>query len=54
MPHFNLACYECQLGNLETTKERLRRAFELEPLYRQRALDDDLKPLWGTFAADSG
>jgi Tfp pilus assembly protein PilF len=45
--HYNLACYECQLGNLEEAKDRLKRAFQLEPRYRLKALDDeDLEPLW--------
>jgi predicted Zn-dependent protease len=45
--HFNLACYECQLGNLEEAKRRLARAFALDAGYRLRALDDeDLQPLW--------
>jgi len=44
--HYNLACYECQLGNLEAAKYRLQRAFELEPQFRVVALDDeDLKLL---------
>lgn len=45
--HFNLACYECQLGNLEKAKQRLERAFKLAPSCRLEALhDEDLKPLW--------
>jgi hypothetical protein len=45
--HYNLACYECQLGNLEAAKTRLKRTFELEPGYRVKALEDeDLAPLW--------
>lgn len=48
--HYNLTCYDCQLGNLESAKERLKRAFELDPKSRLMALDDtDLKPLWETF-----
>ena len=27
--HYNLACYECQMGNLDESKTRLKRAFEL-------------------------
>jgi tetratricopeptide (TPR) repeat protein len=47
--HYNLACYLCQLGDLEEAKEALHRAFKLEPQYRVMALDDeDLKPLWDT------
>lgn len=45
--HYNLACYECQLGELEVAKARLRHAFKLDAHLRTLALDDeDLKPLW--------
>ena len=45
--HYNLACYECQLGDLEKAKESLNQAFKLEPQFRVAALDDeDLRPLW--------
>jgi tetratricopeptide (TPR) repeat protein len=45
--HYNLACYECQLGDLEKAKATLHTAFKLEPQYRVMALDDeDLRPLW--------
>jgi Flp pilus assembly protein TadD len=46
--HYNLACYECQLGDLEVAKARLKHAITLEPASRAMALDDaDLAPLWG-------
>jgi len=49
--HFNLACYECQLGNLEKSKESLHRTFKLEPRYRVSALEDeDLEPVWDSVA----
>lgn len=49
---FNLACYFCQLGDLETAKEYLKRAFEIDSSWRLQALeDDDLRPLWETLAA---
>ena len=45
--HYNLACYECQLGDLEVANARLRHAFKLDPKLRVHALDDeDLRPLW--------
>jgi len=45
--HYNLACYICQLGDLEKTKESLHQAFKLDPGMRVIALDDeDLEPLW--------
>jgi hypothetical protein len=47
---FNLACYECQLGNLAAAKERLKEAIELagdKKDIRLQALEDpDLEPLW--------
>jgi hypothetical protein len=46
MFHFNVACYECQLGNLAGAKHRLLKAFELNPRYRQIGKEDpDLQPL---------
>jgi tetratricopeptide (TPR) repeat protein len=51
--HYNLACYECQLGNLNGAKERLRVAFKLEPRFRMAALDDDdLAPLWDPLGSE--
>ena len=44
---FNLACYECQAGRQEEAMQHLKRAFALDPAYREQALEDeDLKPLW--------
>ena len=49
--HYNLACYECQLGELEVAKARLAHAFKLAPKCRLMALDDDdLAPLWDSLA----
>ena len=49
--HYNLACYECQLGEMEVAKAWLAHAFRLEPKCRLMALDDaDLKPLWDSLA----
>lgn len=46
---FNLACYECRLGQNDAALRHLNRAFEMEPSYREMALEDeDLKPLWST------
>jgi predicted Zn-dependent protease len=51
---YNLACYECVLGNLELAKQRLFEAFKIAATdqcleeYRSTASEDsDLKPLWG-------
>lgn len=46
---YNLACYSCQLGNLEESKQWLEKAIAVagKKEIRLMALDDtDLKPLW--------
>lgn len=44
--HYNLACYECALGNLEEARKRLKRSFELDKKFREFAkTDPDLHPL---------
>lgn len=44
---FNLACYYCQLGELDAAKGYLRQAFAIDPQWRVAALEDkDLEPLW--------
>ena len=44
---YNLACYYCQLGEMEKAKRYLKGAFEIDLNWRKAALDDeDLKPLW--------
>ena len=44
---YNLACYYCQLEQIETAKRYLKKAFELDLSWRKAALDDeDLRPLW--------
>jgi tetratricopeptide (TPR) repeat protein len=39
--HYNLACYECQLGDVEVAKARLKHAIQLDPIFRAKALDDE-------------
>src|SRR5215475_16101296 len=44
---YNLACYCCQLGEIENAKDHLKKAFEIDATRRLQALgDEDLKPLW--------
>jgi tetratricopeptide (TPR) repeat protein len=46
---YNLACYECQLGNLKESRAWLEKTFELadENEVKLMALNDpDLEPLW--------
>ena len=44
---FNLACYECQLGQTDDAKKYLRTAIALDPQCRDMALEDsDLEALW--------
>jgi len=38
--HYNLACYECQLGEMEEAKARLEHALKIDPGMRLMALDD--------------
>ncbi|KAA3601012.1 MAG: hypothetical protein D8M57_14430 [Candidatus Scalindua sp. AMX11] len=43
---YNLACYECQLGNIEKAKIYLKRALSLDMNFRVIALEDeDLRTL---------
>jgi Tfp pilus assembly protein PilF len=45
--HYNLACYECQLGNLSAAKQRLMKATKTDQKFKLMALEDrDLEPLW--------
>lgn len=44
---FNFACYQAQLGNIESAKQHLARAIRKDATFRAMALDDsDLEPLW--------
>jgi Flp pilus assembly protein TadD len=44
---FNLACYACLLGRLDEARERLAKAIEMEPAFKEAALEDeDLKAIW--------
>lgn len=46
---YNLACYECQLGNLPQAKRWLEKAFRLgdrEQMKLSALADRDLEPLW--------
>jgi len=44
--HYNLACYECMLGNLESAQAHLETSFSLDKKFRALAKDDpDLKAL---------
>jgi tetratricopeptide (TPR) repeat protein len=44
---YNLACYFCQTGDTENAKNYLKKAFELDSSWREKAFDDpDLEPLW--------
>ena len=44
--HYNLACYECRLGNLDLARAHLERSFQLDKKFREFArTDPDLEPL---------
>jgi hypothetical protein len=52
---FNLACYECQLGDVESAKRYLQDTFKINPALRMAALEDeDLERLWGSLMAEVG
>jgi hypothetical protein len=47
--HYNLACYECQLGRLEQARAWLDKAFALGNVKTLKTValeDPDLAPLW--------
>jgi len=47
--HYNLACYECQLGDLDAARKWLKTAFRLGDRNQMKPAalrDPDLKPLW--------
>jgi lipopolysaccharide biosynthesis regulator YciM len=47
MFHFNLACYDSQLGDIAGAKAWLQTAIAIKPKLRESALEDpDLEPLW--------
>ena len=49
--HYNLACYECQMGNLSDAKKHLMQATKADVKFRAMALDDpDLEPMWSEIA----
>jgi hypothetical protein len=46
---YNLACYECQLGDLDQARAWLEKAYRLGERAEMQAMaleDPDLKPLW--------
>lgn len=46
--HYNLGCYECALGRLDSAREHLQKSFELDRKFREFAKTDrDLEPLRG-------
>src|SRR5207249_7602467 len=43
--HYNLACYECALGNLDAARMHLEKSFAMDKKYRAFAkTDPDLAP----------
>ena len=48
---YNLACYEAQLGSVETAMTLLKTCFAIDPEMRETALDDpDLELVWDSLA----
>ena len=57
MVHFNLACYACQMGNLEEARHRLKVAARVggkDKVKTMALADDDLKPLWEEIKGSQG
>lgn len=47
--HYNLACYDSQLGDIPSAKQFIERALRLNPKMGPMALDDDdLEPIWAS------
>jgi len=45
--HYNLACYEAQLGDLRTARQCIRAAIEINSSFKKNAkTDPDLQRLW--------
>lgn len=45
--HYDLACCECLLGEIETAKVRLEHACRLQPAHKMMALDEeDSRAIW--------
>ena len=45
--HYNLACYEAQLGDLRTARQCIRAAIEINASFKKNAkTDPDLQRLW--------
>lgn len=45
--HYNLACYEAQLGDISTARKCIHTAFELNAAFKKNARKDpDLQRLW--------
>src|SRR5262245_3992652 len=50
---YNLACYCCQLQDIQNAKDYLKKAFVIDLNWRLAALDDDdLRPLWDSLQID--
>ena len=46
---YNLACYACQLGNLEEARQWLAKAIKIrstEEIKQMALADPDLQPMW--------
>ena len=53
--HYNLACYDCQLGDIPSAKKFIETALRLNPKMGRMALgDEDLEPLWASLESLNG
>lgn len=50
---YHLGCYAAQMGDLDSAQSYVRRAIELDPSYRKRALEEpDLQPIQSSLKQD--
>ena len=52
--HYNLGCYEAQLGNLEVATELVKKAIRMDESFQKVAVEDsDLEAIWEVLDANS-
>lgn len=51
--YYNLACYEAQLGDINSAKRLLALCFQKDKSFKQRSLcDPDLEPVWNSIETE--
>ena len=53
--YYNLGCYEAQLGELEAAKTAVKKAIQIDRVYRRLAMEDpDLQPIRKSLISSKG